>query len=154
MDITRCMKNVEDSDVEENTYKHYYFPLSDDEGSYQPHAKRIETIDEFFEEPKNKKRKCSSTVGRSTKNGMVYISSNSDDGTGAAHLIKIEVYNLKKLANIEQNQHWKHAEVRVKYYAKPGDKHNDRTREIIHAITKQIATKEDCEKYFYKNKDE
>lgn len=63
-------------DLEENTFKQYYFSASDDDNSlhtYQP-IRSNETINEIFDEPEKKKLKRSSTVGRSSKDYTSYIS--------------------------------------------------------------------------------
>lgn len=146
-------------DYEENTYKQYYFPTSDDEDTSPYPIKRDrpnnESLDEFFEEPPKKKKPKiqSSTVGRATKDGMAYISTNEDDGSTATHLIKIEIYEMKKLTNVPQSDHWKHADVRVKYYVNNKSKHHQRTRQLIYNISKDITKVPDCKKYTFKNKD-
>jgi hypothetical protein len=153
------MKNNDiNVDVEENTFKHYYFPPSDDDTSLSPRysTKRPnnDSLDEFFEEPKKKRVKLnSSSVGRSTKDGgMSYISTNVDDGATATHLIKIEVYDMKKLATIDPEEHWKHADVRLKYYVNKQNNHHRQTRGLIYNITKEISNSSDCKKYTFKHK--
>lgn len=92
-------------------------------------------------------------MGRATNDGMSYISTNTDDGSTATHLIKIEIYDLKKLANVPPSDHWKHAEVRVKYYNQAKTNHHQRTRQLIYNITKEISSSSDCKKYTFKHKD-
>lgn len=148
-------------DLEENTYKQYYFPLSDDENNDSPYGSTVvkrpqettESLDEFFEpEPKKKKPKVrSSTVGRATKDGMSYIATNEDDGLNATHLIKIEITDLKKVKNVDPTEHWKHADVRVKYFINKKQQPNQqRVRRIIYDITKEISASSDCKKYTFK----
>lgn len=120
---------------EHNTFKQFYYnTVSDEEDTTNcvPYylAKKsickrprssLSNIDEFFPEepPKKKKAKNSSNVGRMNKEGGTsYISTNTDDGVNATHLIKIDVFDVKKLCKIPPVQHWKHADVRVKYYCK------------------------------------
>lgn len=173
------MKGVGEVDFEENTYKQYYFPLSDDEDQQLPSnaAKRTSTedeesiddqkqspsygtkrtadnsIDEFFVESKKKKFMRSSTVGRTCNNTMSYISTNVDDGLNASHLIKIEVFDEKKLANVPKADHWKHADVRIKYYAKPTDALHKKTRGLIYQLTRDISNSTECKKFSFKNND-
>uniref|UniRef100_A0A2A4IZU0 Uncharacterized protein n=1 Tax=Heliothis virescens TaxID=7102 RepID=A0A2A4IZU0_HELVI len=97
-------------DNNENTYKQYYYsPLSphheeesDDiviNNTCDGGKRKSQAIDHFFEvEPKIKKNKLlSSTVARTARDGVSYISTNSNDGDQATHLIKIEMYDMKKL---------------------------------------------------------
>ncbi|RVE41968.1 hypothetical protein evm_013377 [Chilo suppressalis] len=156
------MANLNSFD-EPNTFKHYYFPLSESEGSCETSILKNKTlkrtasnasINEFFDEAKPKKtqKKTSSTVGRAQKCGnTAYISTNMDDAAGSTHLIKIEVYDLRKLAKIPNSEHWKHADVCVKYYSKDSDKNYNQNKELIYSITKDIANIKDCKKYFFKN---
>lgn len=151
------MKN-QNVDFEENTYKQYYFPLSDVDDddnsppSYSNKRTADESLDEFFAVPKKKKEKvCSSTVARSTADGMSYISTNSDDATTATHLIKIDIYDMKKIVNIDPAEHWQNADVRVKYYFNKGNNnYHQRTRGLIYNITKEISNSADCKKYTIK----
>ncbi|XP_045780936.1 uncharacterized protein LOC123878003 [Maniola jurtina] len=97
---------------ENNTYKQYYFPanlveeetqnlLIDHEMPSKKMKRKSENIDIFFESSPKNKNKTSSTVARANKDGSIsYISTNSNDGATATHLIKLEVYDLKKLAKI------------------------------------------------------
>lgn len=144
----------------EYTLKPYYYPieLSDEENglntAFKPSKKNItkrgNNIDIFFENPKKKKKTSfSSCIGHSNKDGMSYISTNEDDSTNSTHLVKIEVYNMKSLRDIPPTEYWKHVDVRVKYFAKSeDDKHYQHTRDLIFQITKQLAAKNDCKKYF------
>lgn len=152
---------------EENTFKHYYFPEkyndpSDDEDTPAPKVlkalanKRNNSILGFFEKRKKKKiAKRSSTVSQATEEGVAFIKSNQDDGAYASHLIKIEVYDMMKIKNIPPTEHWKHAEVRVKYYAHSEvDDHVQKARDVIYDITKQLAAKSDCVNFVLDNENE
>lgn len=147
---------------EENTFKQYYFAVSDEEGNDSPYVstgvKRTsrdstDSLDKLFDvEPKKKKPKMrSSTVGRATKDGMTYIATNKDDGLTASHLIKIEITDLKKIKNIDASEHWKHADMRVKYYINKKQQMNQqKIKSIIYDITKEVADSSDCKKYTFK----
>ncbi|XP_045458646.1 uncharacterized protein LOC123669018 [Melitaea cinxia] len=78
---------------DQNTYKYYYSPLSPQEKSDNivinnntcdggQRKSQSQSIEHFFEaQPQIKKRKLlSSTVARATRDGVSYISTNSDDG--------------------------------------------------------------------------
>lgn len=145
----------------ENTFKNFYYEDNVDEPSDQEEgtlafkvkkaiAKRPHSIDEFFEKPKKKKlTKKSSSVGRSTSGGISYITSNKDDSADASHLIKIEVYDVNKIKNVAQTEQWKHADVRVKLFTESeADRNLQSVRDIIYNITKQLATQEECKKFF------
>lgn len=143
--------------LQENTYKHYYYPdeASDDDSDLalkvkKAISKRPNSIHSFFE--KRKKRKTvqkSSTVSQATADGVGFIKTNEDDETFASHLIKIEVYEMSKIKNIPSTDQWKKAEVRVKYYAScDEDKNLQSARDVIYNITKQIANRKDCVNYF------
>lgn len=153
------------ADDNENTYKQYYYsPLSpqheeesddivvintDDGGK-----RKSQPIDQFFEvTPKIKRKKLlSSTVARAARDGVSYISTNSDDGDQATHLIKIEMYDMKKLSKIPISDHWKHATTRIKYYVKNNkDSIYDNTNGLVYNITKTIAESEKVKKYFFNN---
>lgn len=146
---------------EDNTYKAYYYPTHSDEEdsakdlSRQKRSKRSSSsnsFEELFEVPAKKNRtKCSSTVSRANKDGGVsYISTNFDDAPDATHLIKLEIYDLKKLRKIPAAQHWKHASERVKYYCKGlQNKHLEKTKEVIVTIAREISTSQDCRKYCF-----
>lgn len=154
LQIARSIINEDDVVFQENTYKHYYYPQSDDDEL--PSLQKKESIEEFFEPPKKKQRTMrSSTVGRCFgRDSTSYVSTNTDDGASATHLIKIEVYDLKKIENIDQSDHWKHADVRVKYYTKStNDDHHKKTHQLIYNITKGISNSPNCRKYSYNNKD-
>lgn len=147
--------SIPDSDY---TFKNYYFPtadLSDDDETQDPPALKVKqniakrNIDCFFEKPKKKRvRLQSSNIAQANGEGTSYISSNNDDGSSASHLIKIEVYEMKKLKDVQPIDYWKYADVRVKYYASEDDKHYRNVRDLIYNITKQVATKTDCTKYY------
>lgn len=159
--LTCCIGNTVENCDEENTYKQYYFPSSDDDDSPYPLNKRqnTESLDEFFDEvqaPKKKKKIRATTVGRATKEGMTYISSNEDDGARATHLIKIEIIDLKKVANISTTDYWKHADVRVKYYVQPkqASTHHQQVRQLIYKMTKELSQSPKSNKYTFRdNKD-
>lgn len=145
---------------EENTYKQYYYGSDDDiEVLSINGAKRkrnhtsTESLDDLFEIPQIKKKKLSSTVSRAHgEEGVVYLSTNADDGINSSHLIKIEIYDLKKLSKIPQQQHWKYADVRVKYYADSVNMNVVNTKKIIYNITKEISNTNNCKKYVFNNK--
>lgn len=144
---------------DENTYKYYYSPLSPQEESdniviNNGEKRKSQSIDHFFEaQSKIRKRKLlSSTVARAARDGVSYISTNSDDGDQATHLIKIEIYDMKKLCKIPTTDHWKHASTRIKYYVKNNnDSIYDNTNALVYNITKTIAESEKVKKYFFNN---
>lgn len=142
--------------LEENTLKHYYFPLSDDDESDLRLTKPLKikrthsssSLDDLFEKPAKKKKKVSSCVGRACRDGgMTYISTNTDDGAQATHFVKIEVYDLKKLGRIPPTDHWKHATTRIKYYA--ANHRLNKVNEVIYDISKEIADAPDVKKYHF-----
>ncbi|XP_069364378.1 uncharacterized protein [Maniola hyperantus] len=149
---------------EEFTYKHYYYPLNvpDDQDASDSTLNNKKTaskrskpteqnnIDVFFEKPKKKRRTTiSSSVAQATDGGLSYISSNDGDGVSASHLIKIDIYDMKNLEGVLPIDYWKYADLRLKYYVKSdADKFYHSTRDIIYNITKQIAGRHDCKKYF------
>lgn len=152
--------NLQISTGESYTYKDYYYPtVSDDESLPQPQPKpvrkseakkRANNIDIFFEKPKKKQATgLTSTVAQSTAGGTNYLASSVVDIPKATHLIKIDVYELKKLRSLPTDQHWKHADVRVKYYThtEDDDLHTN-AKDLIYKITKQIAEESECRKYF------
>lgn len=140
------------------TLKNYYYPdKSDDEDQNlamkvkQNITKRSnKSIDAFFEKAKKKKTvSYSSSVGQSNGEGTSYISTNCDDGSSASHLVKIEVYEMNRLKQVSPIDYWKHADVRVKYYvATEEDKHYQTARDLIYNVTKQVASKPGCTKFF------
>ncbi|XP_073967037.1 uncharacterized protein [Choristoneura fumiferana] len=144
---------------EENTFKHYYYPEthivpSDDEEGVLPlkikktisNKRPSNSIHGFFEKRKKKKMiKYSSSVSQATDEGIAFIKSNQDDGAYASHLIKIELYDWAKIKNVPSSEQWKHAEVRIKYYAhSDNDDHVEKTKDVIYNITKHLAAKSDC----------
>ncbi|KAI5633714.1 hypothetical protein NE865_01681 [Phthorimaea operculella] len=155
-------------DPADYTLKHYYYPIdvSDEETSANKIAPKrknkdkdsasTNSIDSFFENPKKKKKQStfSSSVGQTTNDGMAYITTNEDDSSHATHFIKIEIYDIAKIPkDTPPTEHWKYANVRVKYCVhSEDDKNYQQTREIIYNITKQIATKSDCKKFFVDHK--
>lgn len=157
---------LEGTEYASNLNKNYYCStLSDDEEETSPtpavplslinngNRKRgNKCIDGFFENVNNKKKKAtiqSSTVGRAVSGGTSYISTSKNDGAKSSHLIKIEVYDLKRLEKISPLEYWKHASVRIKYYAERDSKHFDSASTLIYDITKEIASSKDCKKYFF-----
>lgn len=142
---------------------YFYNALSDEEEEDTMHLSKIQptrkrqtkSIDEFFEEIQNKKKKAkvSSTVGQAVNGGVAYVSTNEDDLANASHLVKIEVYEQKKLKKIPPTDHWKHANVRVKYYVKncENDSKYHTIKDIIYNITKEIVDHAECKKYFFSN---
>ncbi|KAG7301651.1 hypothetical protein JYU34_003589 [Plutella xylostella] len=137
--------------------KNYYYPSPSDDEILSPSlllkkpTKRIhENIDSYFETPskKSKSKTLSSTVGRAACGGISYISTNEDDGSKASHLIKIEMYDMKKLKDLPPSEHWKKADMRIKLYCTSDHILFHDTNQLMFSITKQIATKTDCKKYF------
>ncbi|XP_039763080.1 uncharacterized protein LOC120636807 [Pararge aegeria] len=146
---------MENSPNDEYTLKHFYYPLniSDDQDmsdNKKTAMRRSNSIDAFFEKQKKKKRQSkSSCVAQASDGGLSYISSNDDDSISATHLIKIDIYDMKSLKDVSPLEYWKYADLRLKYYVESaGDKHYQSMRDIIYNITKQIAGKHDCKKYF------
>lgn len=150
----------------EYTLKDYYYPsnvvLTDGEEANcdsvplktKKKLKRANnSIEAFFEKPKKKNVIThSSSVGQRMVGGTSYISTNRDEASSATHLIKIQVYDLKKVKDIAPDDLWKSAELRLKYYTQTEqDNHYVNTRDLIYNITKQIATTDDCKKYFYRH---
>jgi hypothetical protein len=147
----------------ENTFKNFYYPenhddSTDEEGTVglkvkQALAKKrpANNIDSFFERPKKKtKAKVkSSNVSKTTSDGVTYLSSGQEDAGYASHLIKIELYDMEKIRNMAPADHWKHCDIRLKYYSCTDDDSNIQSvRDVIFNITKQLASKENCVKYF------
>lgn len=148
---------------QEYTLKNYYCPdtPSDEETTLIPlknkqnSSKRTNNIEIFFEKSKKKKNSARQTscVGQATDGGVSYITSNEDDGLHATHLVKIEIYDMQKIRYLAPTEHWKHIDVRVKYYVKSeDDKHYQTTRDIIYGITEKLATKRDSSKFFVEGK--
>lgn len=152
----------------------YYSAISDDDyepgDEYQSDASRKRTvqmfidkkekfddIEKFFEvAPKKKKtKKTSSTVSRACNDGVAYISTNADDYTSASHLVKIEIYDLKKLKSLQPSEHWKHADVRLKYYTNEDVQNQNfqKAKELVYNITNEVAGQQESKKYFFSNKD-
>lgn len=146
---------------EENTFKNYYFNnLSDDstndnlvirEKSKLKRKNSDESLDNFFEIPKSKKKKLSSTVSRALGEGTACITTNENDEENATHLIKIEVYSIQKLKKIPQQLHWKHADMRIKYYTKNSSDIFNGSQNLIYHITKEISSNENTKKYYFSN---
>lgn len=107
-------------------------------------------MDSLFELPKAKTKKLSSTVSRAHKEGgTAFLSTNADDAANASHLIKIEIYDMKKLASVPQAQHWKHATMRIKYYTDEKSEAYKDVNKIMYNISKQISKTENCKKYLF-----
>lgn len=136
--------------------KSYYYGNLSDEETQEPKPlkiraqKRVHNIDAFFDMSKKKQSTgLSSSVAQSTNDGTNYISSSVCDTSKATHLVKIDVYNLKKLRDVPTDQHWKFADTRVKFYTQSeDDEYYSNTKELIYKITKHIASKNNCKKYF------
>lgn len=153
--------------LSDNTFKNFYYPEpehpdseSDEEGTLAFKVKQAiakkrpsNSIDAFFEKPPKKVKpvKRSSNVSQGTHAGVSYLSSGKDDGAYASHLIKIEIYDLEKVRNIAPENHWKHADIRLKSYVTTDqDPHLETVRDVIYSMTKDIAEKDTCVKYFIK----
>lgn len=115
-------------------------------------------IDVFFEKPSKQKKTStiSSYVARSMNGGTSYITTNEQDGA-ATHLVKIEIYDMRKLRTINPTDYWKNAELRVKYHIQSEEDEDDKsifinTRNLIYDITKKISSSQDCKKYFINQK--
>ncbi|XP_047990713.1 uncharacterized protein LOC125229816 [Leguminivora glycinivorella] len=122
-------------DFSENTFKNYYYPenkdeSSDEEGTAGFKVKQIlakkrsgNDIDSFFERPKKQSKilKRSSIVSKSSEDGVANLSSGQDDGAYASHFIKIEIYDAQKIKKIPPMEQWKHADIRLKYFALEDD---------------------------------
>lgn len=148
---------------QQDTFKSYYFPDTPEEPDdslvvnvkKNNNIKRINDIDMFFEKPKKKKKLGvqSSYVSAARDDGVSYISSKEDDALTATHLIKIDVYDMNKIRNIEPINYWKYSDARVKYYVQSeDDKRYQSTRDVIYNITKTLAGKHNCSKYFIEDK--
>lgn len=154
---------------EENTFKNTFYQevLSEEEGdlmitstpknqSLIPSRKRTKkNIDSFFDKCPSEKKRIkvqSSSVSRSVNGGTSYISTGLDDAPNASHLIKIEIFDLKKLKKIPQVDHWKHANLRIKLYS-TGEEEvlHQGVSDAVYNITKTIASKPECKKYFFTN---
>lgn len=136
-----------------------YYNLSDDEEEVlnitENKNKKTNRLDDFFlQEPdrKKKKTKLSSSVGRAGKEGSIsYISTDKDDGMDADILVKMELYSLKKLKEIPVAQHWKNADIRVKYYMKNDSNIDVQIKDIVYNITKGISEEDSVKRYSFKN---
>lgn len=150
----------------DHTFKNFYCPEvnsddSDEEGTVglkikQAIAKKrpANNIESFFEKPQKKVKavKRSSNVSQSSHAGVSYLASGADDGAYASHMIKIEIYDMEKVRNIPPENHWKHADIRLKSYIKfDQDPHLEAVRDVIYDITKDISEKDTCVKYFINN---
>lgn len=152
---------------EENTFKQYYYQptLSDEDttdnliiNNQTPKRKREDeqNIDELFNCAKNKTKKQSqcSSVSRAQANGSVaYMTTNADVTSASTHLLKIEVYDLKKIAKIPSSQHWKHAQTRVKYYLNETNQNFLSMKQTIYNITKEISMTDTCKKMSFNHSD-
>lgn len=145
-----------------NTFKNYYFDaysneefdnkLTIVESELSKPLKRANSntnINKFFDDSKTKKQKkaLASSVGQAREGGMSYVSTNVN--ATATHLIKLEVYDLKKLAKVPENKQWKHADVRIKFYTKTSNRIYEHSKQLIYNITKEVAESQDCKKYFF-----
>ncbi|XP_061713067.1 uncharacterized protein LOC133521950 [Cydia pomonella] len=152
-------------DGQDYTFKQYYYPVSDAEDSLtcvpdEPVKRKLNThsnIDAFFDQPKIKRKKnVSSTVGKGCKGGGIsYISTNKDDGTNSTHLIKIEIFDMKKLSKVsDTTKHWMFADVRAKYFVMENEtnKHLQQAKDLIYGITKEISESNECKKYHFNSK--
>lgn len=116
----------------------------------QNSEKRPKTIEKFFDNMKKRRALSrSSTVARATGDGYSYVAANNEH---ASHLIKIEIYDMKKIKDVLPVDQWKHADVRVRYYS-PSEEDNTylNINEVLYNITKQIAASGECKKYFIEN---
>lgn len=147
----------------ENTFKNYYYPenqddSTDEEGTVGLKVKEAlakkrpaNNIDSFFERPKKKTRAKvnSSNVSKTSTDGVAYLSSGKDDAGYASHLIKIEVFDMEKIRDMAPADHWKHCDIRLKYYSYgDNDPHVQSVRDVIFNVTKQLAAQENNVKYF------
>ncbi|XP_045483891.1 uncharacterized protein LOC123689114 [Pieris rapae] len=145
-------------DVEKCFRPYNYYVLSDEEEVSNIHVnknKGTSRLDDFFiQEPDRKKKKArlSSTVGRAGKEGNIqYISTDKDDGMDADILVKIDLYSLKKLKEIPVSQHWKNADIRVKYYMKNDSNIDLQIKDVVYNITKEISEEDNVKHYSFKN---
>jgi hypothetical protein len=147
----------------ENTFKHYYYPenqddTTDEEGTVGLKVKEAlakkrpaNNIDSFFERPKKKTKVKvnSSNVSKTSTDGVSYLSSGKDDAGYASHIIKIEVFDMEKIRDVAPAEHWKHCDIRLKYYScGDNDSNVQSVRDVIFNITKQLASQENNVKYF------
>ncbi|XP_052741477.1 uncharacterized protein LOC128198741 [Bicyclus anynana] len=148
---------MEGSQDKQFPMKTFYYPLdlSDEEdnsilNSKKTSTKRNNSIEVFFEKQKKRKKGGnSSSVARACDGGLSYISSGDGESADATRMIKIDVFDMKSLKGISPQDFWKYADLRLKYFVKSeDDKHYQSTQEIIYGITKQIAEKQGCKKYF------
>lgn len=146
-----------------NPQSNYDDAESDEEGTLafklKKHlaAKRSNNIDCFFETPKKKTKiqKQSSLVAQGAKDGVSYLTSGENDATKATHLVKVEIYDMVNIRNVPSTDHWKHADVRVKYYTQcQEDKYLDSAKDIIYNITKHVAAAPECVKYYIPHKNQ
>lgn len=150
----------------ENTFKNYYYPEEHDVPSDEDehtlafkikkaiaNKRPSNSIHGFFEKRKKKKvAKHSSSVSQATDEGVAFIKSNNDDGAYALQLIKIEVYDWAKIKGLAPTEHWKFADVRLKYYVhSENDDNLEKTKDVIYNITKQLAAKSDCANFLIDN---
>lgn len=119
----------------------------------QKSEKKTKSIDNFFDKVKKRRTMSrNSTVARATGDGYSYVSANNDHGSDAGHLIKIEIYDMKKIKDVLPVDQWRHADVRVRYYSPSEDDNNYlNINEVLYNITKQIAASGECKKYFIEN---
>lgn len=68
------------------------------------------------------------------------MSTNAEDGSNATHLVKIEIYDLKKLSSIPASQHRHHATLKVRYYSKGANNKNvTKVKNVILSIAEEIS---------------
>lgn len=150
--------------LEDNTFKQFYYACSDDETQElriekdqlpQNMLKRkssSDSLDTLFEVSKTKKKKISSTVSHAHREGgNVFISTNEDDGPRSKFMIKIEVFNMQKLNKIPSNEHWKHASYRLKYFANETNQNYESIKKIIFNVTKEIVAVPTSKKVHFNN---
>lgn len=104
----------------------------------------------FFEKSAPKKKKGSSTVSKAHRDGNIFITSNDDDTKNNTHIIKIEIFDVKKIANVLPQEQWKHSDYRVKYYTKTTNLNYEATKKIIFNVTKEISDRDTSKKYSFK----
>lgn len=147
---------------EGNTYKDFYYATLNDEDtqeleivSEEPTKRRKsnDSLDLLFDMPTTKKRKIlSSTVSRGQRGGgNLFLTTNGDEGARSTHLIKIEVFDMRKISKIPPNEHWKHSEYKIKYYTNDSNKNYQSTKKNIYNMAQEISAVKTCKKYNFNN---
>lgn len=78
------------------------------------------------------------------------VTHNTENGT--THLIKIQIFDMKKLVNLNSVEHWKYVDVQVNYYVKPeSNKHHQKTRGLVNSNTRELSKSPNCKTYNIKN---